>query len=139
MNEINRDNHYEELKREAFFISRQLIGRSPEPLLINKYIELHQIYFGGISDAERSFLRKVVDGDLPMEPIEYVTRNKYPILGKKINAVVYLMECCSAYDEFFHDTEMTPCRALFFLGWSAIRSPFIFVYGLFLRIRHGLF
>ena len=135
---ISTDNQ-KELREESIYICRQLTGKQPDSVLIDKYIELHNFYFKAISDIESSFIRKIVTKNIPLEAIEYATRNKFPSLGKKINAMVYLMESCASYDGLFSDDNTNPIKAFLFLGWSALRTPFILVYGICLRIQHGLF
>lgn len=131
-------NEHDQIRGEAIYFVTQLTGETPDDTIVDNYIRLHQFYFKNESEQDAQFLRKLVSRNLPLEPIECITRRKFPILGKKVNAIIYLLECCSKYGGLFSDKDSTPLRAFVLLAFVGVRMPFIYAYGIYLGVKHGL-
>jgi hypothetical protein len=125
------------LQGEAEAIHRALFGREVPDELSHHYVAAHPHALSRITEAERTWMARVVGADL--EALEVALRKRYPdhVLCRKFRLMATLSEAWPAYyDDFVNETPRR-FRAIAALAWHGMRSLLKSLKGRILLGRFG--
>jgi hypothetical protein len=126
------------LRQELQYIHFQLFRRRADVSFEQHYINANTSRLAIVTDTEKKRLFEIVTHNLSLEAVEIVLRNRLPILGKKINSVLYIAEATRGYEQYFLNEKSNRLASLFHLFIILIRMPIYYVLGLFLVKKYGL-
>jgi hypothetical protein len=126
------------LVHELNYIHQEIFGETPSLIFTDHYLKLNHEIFKNITAPEKHFLLSLVSSKSSLEAIEIVKRRQFPILGKKINSVIYIAESLIEYEDYFYASSASRLTSIFKIAQIVIRFPFFYIYGLFLVKKNGL-
>lgn len=128
----------DQLKREANYFYRTLFGRTPNPLLVERYISAHNFCCFVKSPEQQIDLSLICRNKLDAESIEYATRSRKTLLTKKFTLLTYLAEIDSENYSTFVNQKSNFFIGFFLLGLAVLRAPLKLAKGKYLVWRYRL-
>lgn len=126
-------------KIEAQKIFQSVFASDCPDIIIDRYIQLHEIYFLNSDKKEIQMVQEILKNNLDIVATELYLRGKHPLLSKKIGAIIYLAEALEDYHHFYYlENNNNFFVSCFKIGFSLIRSFYLSIKGQWVLKKYGI-
>jgi hypothetical protein len=127
----------DDLEREARALHRALFRTDPPPIVVRRYVAAYEAGLGHGSQAEATWLRRVLAGGADLEAMELALRrrNRNHVLVRKFRIMTYIAEGSAGYEAMFVNDRRRAARALVELALAGSRSIWKWCKGQYLLQR----